>query len=236
MRAFCRRFLEWKGAKMIEAVIFDMDGVLLDSEPYWQEAQISVFGKLGIPLTVEDCIKTTGIAIDELVAYRYRMHPWNGKTQEEAMYEIIHEVERMILERGTLLPGVAETINFFKAKGIALAIASSSHIQLVNTVLKKFGLENTFRVVHSAEHEDYGKPHPAVFLSTAHRLRVEPERCLVIEDSLNGLIAAKAARMKALVVPPQVLLNDTRFDLADCKLRSLTEFSEEIWKKLNALP
>jgi sugar-phosphatase len=103
-------------------------------------------------------------------------------------------------------------------------------------VLKKFSLENSFSVVHSAEQEDYGKPHPAVFLTTAKQLRVSPEHCLVFEDSFNGLIAAKAARMKTVIIPMTAQWNETRFDIADGKLKSLREFSEQQWIRLNALP
>ncbi|MCX7985018.1 MAG: hexitol phosphatase HxpB [Bacteroidetes bacterium] len=217
---------------MIEAVIYDIDGVILDSEPYWHEAQIEVFATVGIQLTVEDCLKTTGTAINEVVAMYYRRAPWQGKTQEDVMYEIIESVERRILERATLLPGVQQSIGFFKSKNVPLALASSSHVRLIYTVLKKFGLDHTFRIVHSAEHEEYGKPHPAVFLSTARHLSVEPQHCLVIEDSLNGLIAAKAAKMKVVVLPPHTQWNDPRFNLADYKLKSLTELNEQVWSKL----
>lgn len=221
-----------QGESMITAVIYDMDGVLLDSEPYWHEAQIEVFATVGINLTVEDCLKTTGTAIDEVVARYYQRTPWSGKTQEEVMYEIIEGVEQRVLQRATLLPGVQKSLEFFKSKNVALALASSSHARLIYTVLKKFSLEHTFRIVHSAEHEEYGKPHPAVFLSTARHLHTEPRNCLVIEDSLNGLIAAKAATMKAIVVPPPFTWNDTRFDLADCKLHSLEEINDELWQKI----
>ncbi len=217
---------------MIEAVIYDMDGVLLNSEPYWREVQREVFATVGISLTEEDCIKTTGIPIDEIIYHYYQEHPWTGKTQEDVMYEILDGVEQHILNNGTLLPGVRKSIELFKSKGLPLALASSSHVQLIEAVLKKFDLVHTFRVVHSAEHEEYGKPHPAVFLSTARRLHVQPTACLVIEDSLNGLIAAKAARMKAIVVPPVFQKDDPRFSLADYILNSLEEITEDLFNNL----
>lgn len=218
---------------MIEAVIYDMDGVLLDSEPFWQEAEIEVFASVGLHLTVDDCRETMGIPIEDVVAYRFSQKPWSGKTQEEVVYEILEGVERRVLERGELLPGVRESLQFFSNRRVPVGLASSSPMKLILTVLQKFGLERTFRVVHSAEYEEYGKPHPAVFLSTARHLHVAPERCLVIEDSFNGVIAAKAARMKVLVVPPSVLWDDTRFSLADWKLHSLVELNEDILENIN---
>ena len=221
---------------MIDAVIYDMDGVILDSEPFWQQAQIEVYKSVGILLTPEKCLETTGTAVDESVAYRYQQQPWSGKTQEEVMYEILDSVERIVQERGVLLPGVTTTINYFKNKNLPLALASSSPMKLINAVLKKFDLEHAYRIVHSAEHEDYGKPHPAVFLSTAHRLKIDPERCLVIEDSFNGLLAAKAAKMKTIVVPSALQFHETRFAIADLTLQSLADFSDKHWNRLNALP
>ena len=136
-----------------------------------------------------------------MFALRLRQYPWTGKTHEEVMHEILDAVEQLILERGELLPGVKDSIAYFQQKNLPLALASSSPMQLIDASLKKFDIQNSFRIVHSAEHEDYGKPHPAVFLSTAHRLHIDPMHCLVIEDSVNGLIAAKAGKMKTIAVP-----------------------------------
>ena len=218
---------------MIEAVIYDMDGVLLDSEPLWHEAEIKIFAAVGLNLTVAMCLETTGTAVDEMIALRFRRHPWEGKTQKEVRHEIIDAVELLIQERGELLPGVKDSIAYFQQKNLPLALASSSPMQLIDASLKKFAIRHSFRIIHSAEHEDYGKPHPAVFLSTARRLHIDPMHCLVIEDSVNGLIAAKAAKMKTIAVPAAQQFDDERFSIADVKLHSLAEFSEEHWLKLN---
>jgi sugar-phosphatase len=217
---------------MIEAIIYDMDGVILDSEPFWQEAEIKVFATVGLNMTTQMCMETTGTAVDEMIALRFRQFSLKGKTQEEVMHEIVDGVERSILERGEMLPGVGDSIGFFQQKNLPLALASSSPVQLIDASLKKFGLEHTFRIVHSAEHEDFGKPHPAVFLSTARLLRVEPMHCLVIEDSVNGLIAAKAAIMKTIAVPAAEQFDDPRFSIADLKLHTLAELREEKWGRL----
>jgi sugar-phosphatase len=221
---------------MIDAVIFDMDGVLLDSEPFWQEAEMEVFATVGIQLTRAQCIETTGLPVNDVVAYRHIQNPWNHKSLEQVSDEILAGVEMRVRERAVLLDGVMDVLEFFKNLRIPTALASSSAMRLINTVLNKFSMENTFRVVHSAEREKYGKPHPAVFLKTAKHLRIPPAHCLVIEDSFNGLIAAKAARMKTVVIPMAKQWNEARFDIADSKLRSLKEFSEQQWSRLNALP
>ena len=221
---------------MIDAVIFDMDGVLLDSEPFWQDAEIEIFATVGIHLTRTQCIETTGLPVNDVVAYRHKQNPWNHKSLEQVCDEILAGVERRVRERAVLLDGVLDVLEFFKNRRITIALASSSALRLINTVLNKFSLENTFAVVHSAEREEYGKPHPAVFLTTAKHFGIPPAHCLVIEDSFNGLIAAKAARMKTVVIPMAEQWNEARFDIADSKLKSLREFSEQQWNRLNALP
>jgi sugar-phosphatase len=221
---------------MIDAVIFDMDGVLLDSEPFWQEAEIEIFATVGIHLTRAQCIETTGLPVNDVVAYRHTQNPWNHKSLDQVSDEILTGVELRVRERAVLLDGVMDALEFFKNRRIPTALASSSPIRLIKIVLNIFSMENTFRVVHSAEREKYGKPHPAVFLTTAKHLRIPPTHCLVIEDSFYGLIAAKAARMKTVVIPMAEQWNEARFDIADSKLTSLREFSEQQWNRLNTLP
>ncbi len=221
---------------MIEAVIFDMDGVLLDSEPFWQEAEMEIFATVGIRLTRTHCIETIGLPVKDVVAYRYKQSPWKGKSLDQVSKEILNTVERLVHERAVPFDGVMDVLEFFNSRRIPMAIASSSAIRLINIVLKKFGLEHTFQVVHSAELEEYGKPHPAVFLTTAKQLHIHPLQCLVFEDSFNGLIAAKAAGMKTIIIPMAAQWNEMCFDIADLKLRSLTEFSSCLWSSLNAFP
>jgi sugar-phosphatase len=221
--------------KLINAVIFDMDGVLIDSEPLWHEAEIETFATVGVHLTHEMCIETIGVPVNEIVANRFKQKPWNGKSPEQVCNEILNSVERLILERAVLLDGVMKIIEFFKSHRIPIALASSTRMRLINTVVQKFNLKDAFMVIHSAEQEEYGKPHPSVFLTTAKKLHTDPTQCLIFEDSFNGLIAAKAARMKIVVLPMTAQWNESRFDIADLKLKSLAEFSEVYWNRLNTI-
>jgi sugar-phosphatase len=219
---------------MIEAIIFDMDGVLLDSEPFWQEAEMEIFATVGIQLTRAQCIETTGLPVQDVVAYRFKQHPWKTKTIQHVAEEIVNGVEKRVRGQAVPLEGAAEVLNFFKQRRIPMAVASSSSMRLIDTVLEKLSFKNYFHAVHSAENEEFGKPHPAVFISTAKLLSVDPAHCMVFEDSFNGLIAAKAARMTTIVIPMSSQWNETRFDIADLKIKSLTEFSELHWNRLNA--
>ena len=220
---------------MIEAVIFDMDGILVDSEPFWQEAEMEVFAKVGIHLTRDQCMETTGLPVNDVVQFRYTQQPWKNKSLAQVSDEILKGVETRVRASAVLLDGVSEAIEFFKRRRVAFALASSSAMQLIQTVLEKVCLKDVFNIIHSAENEDFGKPHPAVFLTTAKRLQIAPMHCVVIEDSFNGLIAAKAARMKTIVVPAKKEWSVTKFDIADLKLKSLQELSEHHWNILQSV-
>ncbi len=219
---------------MIEAVIFDMDGVLIDSEPMWREAEPLVLRKLGVPLTSEMCLETTGLRIDEAVAFWHRRYPWD--LREHPIHEvgeiIVDKVIDLVRERGQALPGVGEVLGFLGREPVKLAVASSSPARLIAAVLERLEIRSLFAVVHSAENEPFGKPHPAVFISTANMLGVEPVRCLVLEDSLNGVLAAKAARMACVAVPEAHNRDDPRYCIADRIIPGLRHFDEALWNQL----
>jgi beta-phosphoglucomutase-like phosphatase (HAD superfamily) len=218
---------------MIEAVIFDMDGVLIDSEPFWQESEIDVFGRAGLRLTHEMCAQTMGLRVDEVVDYWHRRHGWEGFAAGELEEAIIAGVERRILERGEEKEGARHALELFRGRGVQVALASSSAYRLIHAVTERFRLADRFDCVYSAEEEEYGKPHPGVYLTTARRLGVKPSACLAVEDSFNGVLAAKAARMKCVAVPEEGARRDPRFCIADVVLGSLTEIDEEVWHRLS---
>jgi len=217
---------------MIEAVIFDMDGLLIDSEPLWRQAEKAAFRKVGIELSDDDCKLTMGNRSNEVVDYWYNLQPWQEMTTDELEKDIISNVTNLIAEKGEQMEGVNYILDFFKNKGLKTAIASSSPKLLIDVVLNKLGIVDSFDVILSAEFEEFGKPHPAVFLSTAKKLNVKPDQCLVFEDSVNGLLAAKSAGMSTVVIPDKENKDDIRFDAADVKLYSLLEFTTSHFEKL----
>ena len=209
----------------MKAAIFDMDGLLIDSEPLWREAEISVLGSLGVPLTRELCRQTLGVRLDGVVRHWYEKFPWQNKSLEVVEAQILEVVSRLILERAKPMPGVREIINLLSAAKYELAVASSSPMQLIRTALEKFGIIEFFSVLHSADAEDEGKPNPAVYLTTMSRLGVDPIHCIAFEDSVLGVRAAKRAGARVIAVPDPTDLSDPRFADADVVLSSLTEFS-----------
>ncbi len=209
-----------------DAVIFDMDGLLIDSEPFWRQAEIKVFATVGLQLTEQDCIETTGYRFDEVVNHWWHKQPWQGKSKEQIHDEVIDEMVNAITHHAGPMEGVHEALEFFKTNNMRMALASSSAMKLIKATVAKLNIERYFELLVSAEHELYGKPHPAVFLRTAETLKVRPERCLVIEDSFFGLLAAKSAKMKCLVVPDPSNYENPKFVIADWKLRSLTSINQ----------
>jgi HAD superfamily hydrolase (TIGR01509 family) len=218
---------------MLRAAIYDMDGLLLDSEPYWVEAELSVLGAVGVPLTEELARETTGMRLDEAVAHWYGRFPWKGPTQQEVLARLTRAAHQLILAKAEPKPGVHESLAFFESRGIRRALASSSSLVLIDGVVEKLGLYGRFELTVSAESEPYGKPHPAVYLRCAARLGVSPFECLALEDSVNGLVSAKAARMRVIAVPEAAHRTDARFGLADAVVDSLLEVDGRLLDRLS---
>jgi len=120
----------------IQAAIFDMDGLLIDSEPLWQEAEKRIFAEVGIELTTAMCEQTMGMRIDEVVGHWYKFKPWTNKDLKELEHEVVNEVEHLIRTKGEPMPGVDHIISFFKNKNLRLAVASSAHLRLIEQFLK----------------------------------------------------------------------------------------------------
>ncbi len=211
----------------MKALIFDMDGVIVDSEPLWRIAEREVFAGVGLELTDADCEKTMGMRTDEVATYWYGRSPWRGATPSEVEDQIEGRMLTLIAERAEAMSGLRHAIGSAQAAGLVLAIASSSTPVLIAAVLEKLGLGDTFAVIRSAVEEEFGKPHPSVFLSTARLLGVDPDACVVIEDSVAGVRAARAAGMRVIAIPPCHLFDNAAYFDADVKLTSLNEITTE---------
>lgn len=210
---------------MINTVLFDMDGLLLDTEPLWGVSMLRVAEKHRIPITKERFKETTGLRIYEVTDYWRIKYPWQGKTADEVAEEILDDIISLSKQEGNILPGVVKTLELLRTNNFKIGLASSSPARMINDLVEHFGIRHHFDCITSADSVDMGKPHPAVFMHCAESLGVSPLQCVVLEDSVNGMIAAKAARMKVIVVPDALHFEDPRFALAEAKLRSLEDFS-----------
>jgi mannitol-1-/sugar-/sorbitol-6-/2-deoxyglucose-6-phosphatase len=219
----------------LQAALFDLDGLLVDSEPLWHVAEIEVFGSHGVPLTAEMCTQTKGRFVSEAVLYWYERYPWESPGTDEVASEILDRVSELIDSRLELKPGARFAIAECERRGLRLAVASSAPQRIIESSLRRFGLDSHFEATCSAEHEHAGKPDPAVFLSAARRLESEPGRCVVFEDSLAGVNAAKRAGMLCVAVPESFAGPDgdrSEFVAADVVLRSLGDLDENVWARL----
>ena len=212
----------------MKALIFDMDGVLVDSEPLWREAEREVFAGVGLELDDADCERTMGMRTDEVVRHWFGRSPWEGPSPAAVEALIEAKMQELIAERADAMPGVEHAMTIARDAGLELALASSSPPSLIDAVLSKLGYENAFAVARSAVDEDFGKPHPGVFLTTARLLDVDPGDCVVIEDSLAGVRSAHAAGMRVIAVPPAHLFDEPDYDDADIKLGSLEDLRPEM--------
>ena len=216
---------------MPRAVIFDMDGLLVDSEPLWARAEIEIFGEVGVVLGEDDCALVKGLRTDDVVAYWYTRRPWTGPPPADVEARLIGRVASLVRDEGRALPGVANAIAIAREGGRRVALASSSPLVIIHATLERLGLEGAFDVVQSAQSLPLGKPHPGIFLRTAELLAVPAVDCVVLEDSLTGVIAAKAARMGCIAVPFDHPEHDARFVIADAVVASLEDVTAELLDK-----
>jgi sugar-phosphatase len=219
---------------VIRGVLFDMDGLMIDSEPLWQRAEIEVFGRVGLALTRADCLETRGRRIDEVVAFWWERRPWSGPPQERLRDAIVARVIELVRREGAPKPGLAHAIGFFAERGLPLGVASSSSYAIIDAVLERLALRDRFAVVHSGEEEPRGKPDPGVYRSAARKLGVPAAACVALEDSPSGVASAKAAGMRCIAVVDatgaagDVAAERERLAHADVVLESLLEIGPQV--------
>jgi sugar-phosphatase len=209
---------------MVDAIIFDLDGTIIDSEPLWLEAGMEVLKEEGLALTPKDMEPTEGLNTKDSVSMFYPRLKKSINSFEEITQRIDNRALEMICSRGVLQPGVLEAIHFLKENKVPLALASSTVERLIKAILLHFRLEGFFDAICSAETEPFGKPHPGIYITAAQKLNAQTDKCIAIEDSLNGMISVKAARMKLIAYLPDGRSQHTKYDFADLKLESFHNF------------
>jgi mannitol-1-/sugar-/sorbitol-6-/2-deoxyglucose-6-phosphatase len=210
---------------MLNTVILDMDGLLIDSEPLWEEAGRETLQRFNVKLSTEQYHISTGLRTSEWIQHWFNQFNISMEYAAEAETTIVKSAIEKIAAKAQPLPGVQHIFSFFKQRNFKIGLASSSPMELINVVVDKLQIDHFINAKTSAEHLQFGKPHPQVFLNCAELLRSSAAECICFEDSFNGMIAAKAARMKCVVVPAYNQQQQAKWAAADLKLSSLQNFN-----------
>jgi sugar-phosphatase len=218
----------------ITTAIFDMDGLLINSEPLWYEAAQECLMKFGMTIGEEQYVETTGLRTKEFLQHWFDVFDIDQAHIPNTEKEITDLVIAKVMESGAMMDGVAEAMELVKQSSLKVGLASSSPLALINAVLEKTNMEHYFSAICSAEFLPYGKPNPQVFINCAVALGSHPAACICFEDSFNGMIAAKAARMKCIVVPHPDQYHQDRWNIADLRLNSLRSLTIQDFNALLA--
>jgi HAD superfamily hydrolase (TIGR01509 family) len=218
-----------KGGTVFRGAVFDLDGLLMDSEPMWMWAQIKTFAELGAELTEEMQLATTGMRMREsLLAWR-GYFPRLDLDPERLRIRLLELMLSAIRDSGRPKAGAIRTLEMCHRAGCRIAIASSSPPEIIHAAVDRLdnlhaGARSWFREILSAEAEVRGKPHPDVFLSAAAKLGVEPRDCIAFEDSVHGVRSAHAAGMHCIAVPEEHNRGRAEYAIAHRVLESLEAF------------
>jgi HAD superfamily hydrolase (TIGR01509 family) len=210
---------------MIEAVIFDLDGILIDSEHVWDEVRQQLAEERGGRWNENAFRDMMGMSSIEWSRY---MRDVVGLEEEpeEISAEVVRRLEERYRTEIPLIVGAEQAVERLAARW-PLALASSSNRELIDLVLTESGLGGFFRASVSSEEVARGKPAPDVFLEAARRLDADPTRCAAIEDSENGILAAKAAGMRTIAIPnPQYPPHEDALTSADLVLATIEELTQ----------
>lgn len=210
-----------------------MDGLLIDSEPLWKEAAEALFSTYGRQLTTEQYISTTGLRTKEFLAHWFSYFAIPQNEIEDAEKKIVDLVMKLVQHKGRPMPGVQHIFDFFLEQNFKIGLASSSPMELINLVIDMLGIKAQLQAVSSAAGLAYGKPHPAVYLDCAEKLATSPSECVCFEDSFNGMIAAKAAKMKCVIVPSLQDAKNPAWEASDLKISTLNNFNELLLNSLH---
>ncbi len=211
---------------MIDAVVFDLDGVLLDSERLWDEVREALALERGGRWSDRAQAEMMGMSSPEWSRY---LHDVVGLREppDEIAAEVVRRMETRYRERLPLLPGALEAVERLAARW-PLGLASSSNRPLIDLALELGDLARLFRETVSSEEVGRGKPAPDVYLEACRRLRVDPTNAAAVEDSRNGIRSAHAAGLRVVAIPNAEFPPDEEsLALADVVLRSLAELTPE---------
>ncbi|WP_427834642.1 hexitol phosphatase HxpB [Actinobacillus pleuropneumoniae] len=216
---------------MKKAFIFDMDGVLIDSEPLWQQTELELLHGYGIPITEQELARTRGMPSVPVLRYASELYK-KPLDIEKVAQELLDAAISNILKAKPLINGVTETLELLARHDIKIAIASASPRYMLDNIVKSCGIADYFSYIASGAELPYSKPHPAVYLQAAKGLGIEPAECVGIEDSKPGMISVKAASMSCIVIPNELDFHENYWALADFKLAKMNEINQQFLAQL----
>ena len=208
-------------ASQSSAVIFDMDGVLLDSEPLHYEAVRQALAEQGVDFPFDDYARYLGTTLTSTWDELCERYPMTMTLEQfEARYNA--DVLKQYQDGAPLIRGARELVERLREAGVPIAVASSSHRMWVNAALEGAGLSNYFDQTTAGDEVSMGKPSPEIYLKAAEKLGVDPARCVAVEDAPAGVESANAAGMKVVLVRSE-LTQDLNLT-SDWQVNDLTEF------------
>ncbi|MFA9375682.1 MAG: HAD family hydrolase [Lachnotalea sp.] len=218
----------------VKAVLFDLDGTLIDSMWVWRTIDIEFLGAYGIELPEDLQNSIEGMSFTETAAYFKERFQF-----KESVEEIKKTWNKMAFEEYTttiqLKDGAVDFLEYLKINGIKAGISTSNSIELVQGVLKAKGISHLFDTVLTACEVNVGKPSPDIYLKTAQKLKVKPEECLVFEDIPMGILAGKNANMKVCTIYDDFSKNqeEKKRHLADYYIKTFNEVLEGTYEVLS---
>jgi sugar-phosphatase len=217
---------------MFPGAVFDLDGLLIDSEPVWMWAQTKAFRELGVELTEAMQLATTGLRMMETLEVWRGYFPHIEIDAVKIRSRLSELVGGRLRESGEAKPGALKVLGMCRESGCRMAIASSSMPEVIEAAVERLGARHLFDALVSAEGEAHGKPHPAVYLSAARKLGVDPAECIAFEDSVFGLRSAVAAGMHCVAVPEAHNRGRPEYAIAHRILDSLERFEAGFLERL----
>lgn len=216
---------------MIKAVIFDMDGLLIDTEPIWTLADQMFLAGYGKTYRPTDKSRFMGSGVREFIFFIKKKFSL-FENEEKLLSERMGIFQNLVNENLKLMPGAVNLLLELSNNGYLLAMATGNTRQVMDLMTENLKVRKYFSVTVSNDEVPRGKPAPDIFIEAARRLDISPKECLVLEDAINGIIAAKAAGMKAIAVCDQRYNKPESFTEADMVVGSLKEINSGLIKQL----
>ncbi|WP_038125932.1 hexitol phosphatase HxpB [Thiomicrospira pelophila] len=206
----------------LQAVIFDMDGLIVDSEPYWKKAEYKVFSALGCEVTPQDQQHTANLTTQAVTEYWFAKSPWQ-QPKHHAEQAVIEEVEALLKTQCQAKLGFYQALDLCRQHDLKVGLASNAPLRLCRAITQSLNCAAAFDCILSSEQVKAGKPAPDVYLHALKTLNASAELTLALEDSITGAKAAKSAGLKVIGIPSEHHYYEPLKHLADVTLSSLCE-------------